>query len=230
MEKYPLKSILKWDSLLVLAVFLCAFVIPVIPPSWGRTPMQIGFTLILISGVMTMEKRNLRILYLSVAALVMQWVSGGLEWESVEYISKFLSILFFLIVIGSLIREMATAKIVTAQVIMASISGYLLLGIIYSMLVIAIMKRDANAFNIPLEGNGTGDPTVFLSHSSYFGFVTLATLGYGDIVPLKPYTRSLATLICISGQLYIATIIGILIGKFASGNTAENRKNDTPGK
>jgi voltage-gated potassium channel len=66
-----------------------------------------------------------------------------------------------------------------------------------------------------------GDARRHLSESMYFGFVTLASLGYGDIVPLKPYTRSLATLIAISGQLYIATIIGILIGKFASKTEPE---------
>ena len=220
MVKLPVKHILKWDILLVISVFLCAFVIPVFPLSWGQLPIRIGFTLIFISGVMTMEKRNWRILYLTLAAFIMQWVSHILQWEIVADVSKFLNILFFLIVIFSLIREMATAKVVTPNVIMASISGYLLLGIIYSVFIVAIMQRDPGAFNITNEGNGVQDASAFYSKSLYFGFVTLATLGYGDILPLKPYTRSLATLICISGQLYVATIIGILIGKFASGNNA----------
>ena len=218
MAKLPLKSILAWDVLLVISVFLCAFVIPVFPPSWGQLPIRIGFTLIFISGFMTMEKRNWRIIYLMLAAFVMQWVSHILQWEFVADVSKFLNVLFFIIVIFSLIREMAIAKIVTPNVIMASISGYLLLGIIYSVFIVAIMQRDPDAFNITREGNGSQDVTAYYSKSLYFGFVTLATLGYGDVLPLKPYTRSLATLICISGQLYIATIIGILIGKFASGN------------
>jgi hypothetical protein len=46
-------------------------------------------------------------------------------------------------------------------------------------------------------------------------------VGYGDIVPLKPYTRSLATFISISGQLYVVTIIGLLIGKFISKRNNE---------
>jgi voltage-gated potassium channel len=220
MVKVPVKQIMKWDILLVISVFLCAFVIPVFPTSWGQLPIKIGFTLIFISGFMTMEKRNWRILYLTLAAFVMQWVSHILQWEFVADLSKFLNVLFFLIVIFSLIREMATAKVVTPNVIMASISGYLLLGIIYSVFILAIMQRDPGAFNITREGNGIQDAIAYYSKSMYFGFVTLATLRYGDVLPLKPYTRSLATLICISGQLYIATIIGILIGKFASGNNA----------
>jgi voltage-gated potassium channel len=223
MKISSLKPVLTWDIVLIISAFLCAFVIPAFPPSWGQAPIRIGFTLIFISGVLTMEKRNWRILYLTLAAFLMQWVSQIFEWNIIADISRFLNILFFIIVIFSLVREMAMAKVVTPSVIMSSISGYLLLGIIYSVLIVGIIQRDPGAFNIPVEGNGVVDPTAYYNKSIYFGFVTLATLGYGDILPLKPYTRSLATLICISGQLYIATIIGILIGKFAASDPSHKK-------
>jgi voltage-gated potassium channel len=227
-KKFQFKSLVTWDTVLVIAVFLCAFVIPVFPYSWGKMPVRIGFTLIFVSGVMTMEKRNWVILYLSIAAFIMQWVSGILKWEIISDISRILIVVFFIIVVGSLIREMATAKVVTAKVIMASISGYLLLGIIYSVLIAAIIQQDPDAYNITVDRTRGQDMTAHLSESLYYGFVTLATLGYGDIVPLKPYTRSLATLITISGQLYVATIIGILIGKFASTDHSSHKKDSNP--
>ena len=216
MKHFSFKPTLVWDTILVISIFLCAFVIPVFPPSWGRMPIRIGFTLIFLSGVLSLEKRNLYILYLSLAAFAMEWISGVLDLEVISYISKFLNALFFFFVIILLIREMARSKIVTARVIMASVSGYLLLGVIYSMLIAFIIQRDPAAFNIARKGEGLIDASSYMSESMYYGFVTLATLGYGDILPLKPYTRSLATLITISGQLYIATIIGILIGKYAA--------------
>ena len=58
-KEYSLKSLLTWDTVLVIAVLLCAFVIPVFPVSWGRTPTRIGFTLVFISGVMAMGKTEL---------------------------------------------------------------------------------------------------------------------------------------------------------------------------
>jgi len=125
-KEYSLKSLLTWDTVLVIAVLLCAFVIPVFPVSWGRTPTRIGFTLVFISGVMAMEKRNWMILYLALAAFIMEWVSGIFDWDYIAVISRFLNSLFFIIVIFSLIREMATARVVTARVIMSSVSGYLL--------------------------------------------------------------------------------------------------------
>lgn len=224
MKKFSFKSFINWNTMLVFSVLLCAFVIPVFPPSWGRTPVRIGFTLIFVSGLMIMEKRHWSFLYLSMAAVVMEWVSGMLDLIIIADISRFLNVLFFIIVIFALIREMATAKVVTARVIMASISGYLMLGLIYSGVIAAILQRDPGAFNINSPENGIQDATAHFSESLYFGFVTLATLGYGDIVPLKPYSRSLATLITISGQLYVATIIGILIGKFAASDPAHHKE------
>jgi voltage-gated potassium channel len=51
-----------------------------------------------------------------------------------------------------------------------------------------------------------------LSHFSYYSFVTLTTLGYGDITPLTPVARSLSLLEAITGQLYIAILIARLVG------------------
>ena len=227
MEKFSIKLHIPWDIILVIAAILCAFVIPVFPPTWGRTPVKIGFTFLFISGFMTIGNRKWIIVYLVVAAFIMEWVSNVLDWMIIAEISRSLNILFFIIVIFSLIREMSTAKVVTARVILASISGYLLLGFVYSGIVAAIIQRDPDAYNIILIRNGLQDATAHLSESMYYGFITLANLGYGDIVPLKPYSRSLATLISISGQLYIAMIIGILIGKFVASDLTTHKENET---
>jgi len=215
------KSAITWNSVLVVSVFLCSFVVPVFPVEWGRLPIRIVFTLVFLSGVLSMEKPKMFMLYVALTSFVMEWVSMILELGIIVDVSRALNVMFFILVIGSLIREMTLSKDVTPKVIMASISGYLLMGIIYSALIVAIVQRDPGAFNFPHDGPKPGDATAYLSESMYFGFVTLGTLGYGDILPLKPYTRSLATLITISGQLYIATVIGILIGKYASKQSRE---------
>jgi len=48
-----------------------------------------------------------------------------------------------------------------------------------------------------------------------------ASLGYGDICPLTPLTRSLATFIAVSGQFYIAIIVALLVGKFSAQRGSE---------
>ena len=221
------KSISIWHAILIMAIFYCTFIVPVLPQSWGRMPVRMGFTMIFIAGIMSMNRKNLKILYLSLSALVMEWVSGIQNWEFISNISRFLNVVFFLFVIISLLREMATAKVVTPKIIMGSISGYLLIGLLFSVLIAVIIQHDPGAFNVQVNRDGVTDATYHLGTSLYYGFVTLATLGYGDIVPLKPYTRSLATVISVIGQLYVATIIGILIGKYvASSNHVHPHKEE----
>ena len=49
-------------------------------------------------------------------------------------------------------------------------------------------------------------------HYIYYSFITLTSTGYGDITPLHPYVRSLATFEAITGQLYLAVLIARLVG------------------
>jgi voltage-gated potassium channel Kch len=100
------------------------------------------------------------------------------------------------------------------MVILQSINGYLLLGIMFSLIVAVIMFYNPDAFKFP-EDMSVVDKNNFNNYL-YFSLVTMSTLGYGDIVPKLPYSRTLATFISIGGQLYIAIIIAMLVGKFAS--------------
>ena len=55
-----------------------------------------------------------------------------------------------------------------------------------------------------------------LADVTYFTFVTMSTLGYGDVLPGIPLTRSLSIFISITGQIYLAVIIAMLVGKYSA--------------
>jgi hypothetical protein len=133
-------------------------------------------------------------------------------------ISKSVNVLFFLVIVGSLIKQIATAREVTANVIIGSITGYLLLGIIFSIFISVILLRDPSAYNINFSDASLSEARIKISIPMYYGFITMTTVGYGDILPLKPYTKSLATFIAVAGQFYIAIIVALLVGKFTSQN------------
>ncbi len=120
-----------------------------------------------------------------------------------------------------MIYQVATARKVTLEVILGAIIGYLMLGLVYSIFIAFIMQQDPEAFNITRNLPDGLNPITHLGESIYFSFVSMTTVGYGDILPIKPYTRSFSIFISISGQLYIAVIIALLVGKFASGNKCE---------
>jgi hypothetical protein len=129
-------------------------------------------------------------------------------------------------IVTALIIQIARTKNVTARVIIEAINGYLLLGLVFTLMVGLVMAYQQEAFNLPgrkLVASQEADP---LSDYVYYTFVTFATLGYGDILPKTPAAKSLAILIAVVGQLYVATIIAMLVGKYAGSASRESMEND----
>jgi voltage-gated potassium channel len=79
----------------------------------------------------------------------------------------------------------------------------------YSVLITLMIKVDPYAFTIKVDSVSKNQDV------SYFVLATLSTLGIGDIIPLKSHAKSLTVLISISGQLYLAVIITLLVGKYS---------------
>lgn len=205
-----------WNALLLFSVIFAAFILPVLPIKMHSILFRFVFSVIYLAAVFSLEKRSKYIFTLLFATFLIEWISGIFDLPLLKTIARGTNIVFFLVVVFSLIWQIAGAKKVNSEVILGSIAGYLLLGIIYSIFIAFIIQQDPAAFSGPSMDTlspGSGNDT---SIPLYYSFVTLATLGYGDIFPLKPYARSLATWITISGQFYIAIIVALLVGKFSS--------------
>jgi hypothetical protein len=106
---------------------------------------------------------------------------------------------------GSL-RFAVTSPRVDRETIHAALSTYLLAGVFFGVLYSAI------EFSAP--GSFSGPDEFTESAATYYSFVTLATLGYGDFLPRSELARGLATLEVIAGQLYLAVMVARLIGAF----------------
>ena len=78
------------------------------------------------------------------------------------------------------------------------------------------MMVDVNSFSFSFRESIVNNSTNYFADYLYYGFVTFSTLGYGDIVPLKPHAKALSLLISVTGQLYLAIIVATLVGKFSS--------------
>jgi ABC-type uncharacterized transport system permease subunit len=87
----------------------------------------------------------------------------------------------------------------------------------FALMVGLVMVYDPAAFTFRFAAPVEDQPGLHFSDYLYYTFATLTTIGYGDVVPLAPYSKSLAMLIGVSGQIYIAAIIALLVGKYAGG-------------
>jgi voltage-gated potassium channel len=207
-----------WNTILLGSVIFTVFIAPCFPGQWELPLFKAGYTLIFISAIFSIEKHRRFMIIVAAISLIVEWVSLVFNLTAILGISKLVKIFFFSFIVFSLISHLVTSRTVTPRVILDSISGYLLLGLVYYIFISMIMNADPDAFHFPSEDPSLTDKS-HLSEPLYFSLVTMSTTGYGDIVPVKPYVRSLATFISVCGQMYIAIIVAMLVGKFASRKT-----------
>ena len=98
----------------------------------------------------------------------------------------------------------------TSQRIQAAVAAYLLITIAFALGYMLIALHIPGAFSFPDRQPEIGDPRFgYIFH--YFSMSTITTLGYGDIVPVHPFSRTLATIEALIGQLYPAILLARLV-------------------
>jgi len=122
------------------------------------------------------------------------------------------SLPLFLFIVAHILRDILSQKQVTGETLRGAICLYLLLGIIWTSFYMTIHQLDPDSFKgVELEERGHRETwKTFL----FFSFITLTTLGYGDIVPVHDSAQSLAILEAVCGVLYIAILISKLVSMY----------------
>ena len=204
-----------WESQANLSFFLILeVVIAFILPSLGfgkddfRLYSALGFSVMLISGVaIAWGRPKLFLLAVSVgsACMVFRWINWWNGSLRTSLWSDWSSIVAALVISVVLLSQVFRAGKVTHMRIQGAIAVYLLLGTVWS--------HAYHITEILHPGSFTFPPGEMLAASdwSYFSFVTLTTVGYGDITPVHPIARVLAVGEALSGQLYLAVMIARLV-------------------
>jgi len=156
------------------------------------------------------EKRRNLLIYAFGLILFKEGVKFLTDNSYLDSFATLANVVFFLLIVFRLIRQVVRSREVNLDVILESINGYLLLGLSGSVLFALIYRIQENAFTFASEG------LKQLSDFIYYGFITPTTIGDGEITPVSGPARLLAVITGISGQLYIAIIIATLVGKYLS--------------
>lgn len=115
-------------------------------------------------------------------------------------------VLAFVAALGALVYALRASEI-GAEHVYAALDAYLLAGVFCGMLHFEIEHAWPGSY----VSNGAPLPAFPLATAVYFSFVTLATLGYGDIVPQSEVARGVTVVEAIAGQLYLAVLIARLV-------------------
>ncbi len=102
--------------------------------------------------------------------------------------------------------------------IFGAVCVYLLVGILWSILYALTYTFDSSSFSGALSNTTESWSIDWL----YFSFVTLTTIGYGDILPVSPAARALAYTEAIFGAFYLATLVALLIGAFLADQSDDS--------
>jgi hypothetical protein len=136
-----------------------------------------------------------------------------------------LAALFLAFTIATVLRNVYTAKDVSADSIYAALCGYLLAGLAFGHLYCLVeLVTPGGAFRGSQELTAQlGEEGSQLSLLSYFSFVTLTTLGYGDITPATGAARGLVIVEAVLGQFYVAVLIAELVGRRVAQAVTDRR-------
>lgn len=168
-------------------------------------------SLVLLSATFAIREKRQRLIFFAIGVILIKEGTTYLDLNRyIDALASLANVGFFLYVVFHLVRQVARSKEVNFFVILESINGYLLVGLSGSVLLALVYRIQENAFAFASEGPKQ------LSEFVYFGFITLTTIGYGEITPLTGLARLMAIFTGISGQLYIAIIIAALVGKYLS--------------
>lgn len=195
----------------LLAIMLC---MPLATSRLSRLIfVELNFLLVLGVAVSATGNRRAYIIW----ALCLWIVSAGLDVIAYLYaiprfkgwlllINEISSLAFLLGSTAFLLRFVVKAERVSTNSVFAATSSYLLIALIWAYAYFLVSLIDPHAF-----GAGTAMELNRVD-MVYFSFVTITTLGYGDIVPVSPFARMLAAVEAVTGQLYLAVLVAWLVG------------------
>ncbi len=179
---------------------------------------EVFFSVLIVAVLlMVFEERDLRrtAFSLGLAAFVGIWVGhaiGGSLGRVCLVGAYLLAAAFFAFALYGILRAIFI-KQVSGDAILGAVCGYLLLGIVWSLLYYAVETASPGSFQLPPPRDaGVTAQRLDRGTLSYYSFVTLATVGYGDVTPVTPLARTLAWIEAIAGQFYLAVLVAGLVG------------------
>jgi hypothetical protein len=149
-------------------------------------------------------------------AVTAHLVSVLFEGGTTLVVEKVIGIVFQVVLAVLLLRNVYRTPSVTSETICAALSAYIVLGLIWANAYFLLEHHHPGSFSFPMSEEG--EPLKYFGgerghvYSVYFSFVSLTTLGYGDITPLSPAACTTAVCESILGQMFLAVLIARLVG------------------
>lgn len=202
---------------LFAALFGLVAVYPFFEPGTARSGLLVVLALAIPAAAVYAVSEDRRRLVLALSLGVPSLVGGlealaGIDILPGRALALVFALAFYLYAAGSITAHVLKVEEVAADTLFGAASAYLLLGFVWALLYTLLERLQPGSFS-HVAGPGASDAATLVD-LLYFSFVTLTTLGYGDIGPLTARARSLAILEAITGVLFVAVLIARLVGMY----------------
>ncbi len=193
--------------LLVLSPFLDEFI-------HTRIMTDIFLTVIFIFIILTIRvKRSQAIIasFLALPLIMATWSEYIVEIKTISLFVRVFGALFFGYAAVNILRLIANAEKITRETIFAAIVAYLMIALMWAFLYMILEMTLPGSFSFPQK-----DYRAEAMRFEYFSFITITTLGYGDITPLTDKASALAMIEAVVGQIYMVVLVAWLVGMHVS--------------
>jgi hypothetical protein len=212
----PLKNNSQTRFLLLLVSLMALMVLE--PLLYDRTRIKflidIFFTVILFTSIYAVSDKKgttLVAILLALPKLGTTWANNFVTHPLLYFLDSLFGIIFIGYIIILILRHIFRQEDVSSETIYGAIVVYILLGLMWVFLYNITEILHPGSFSVAAVLDAESKKVLY-----FFSFVTLTTLGYGDITPVSAPARSLAMVEAIVGQMYLAVLIARLVGMHIS--------------
>ncbi len=203
----------RYGVVLLLTFVLVVFAIIAPGTDWSRaTGLAIAGAALVVSistaRVREVTRRRNTIASTITMAVLLILVASGAVSQGVAAAMIALVIAAIPVVIAKGVVRMLSETGVTSHAVAGGLAIFLCIGLVFAWVITFVSQIDATPY-FGQDGSGSQGDRV------YFSFTTLTTTGYGDFAPTTPVGHALAVIEMLIGQIYLVTIIGLLVGNFA---------------
>ena len=198
---------------LLLLLFLAIFLAPLFESFIGKALVGVFFTLLLVSGIASVSSHlapRLAAGLVAGTAIVLSFLREYYPGKAFMSLWAFFTLIYFVLLTWVLMRQVFREGEVTVVRVRGAVAAYVLVGITFGFLYQLLELRLDTAFNLPATAGAPGD-YGHDTHLLYFSFITLTTVGYGDITAVHPVARMFVIMEALIGQLYPATLLARLV-------------------
>ena len=175
----------------------------------------ISLLLNIIAGINLISIKKIRITFVILFGLSICTFGYSMiysEDTDIRYVRFGLFFLFYVVVTYEIIKQILKTKTVNKNVIMGVISGYICLGLVGFFIFLTVELANPGSFTGDLLiGNSINQNSGDLL---YYSYITLMTIGYGEIIPVTAIAQKSAILIGLLGQFYIVIVTALVVGKY----------------